>query len=331
MARQCIKNYLQENPNKVLVMDGGQGTELENRGIKVANPVWSTIPFISESFWSDQSSEDRKIVKEMFNDFINAGAEILMTTTYQTSFKSVSENTPIKNTKHYNELLNRIIDFSRDCIGEERYLIGCIGSWGAHICAEFHGDYGEHPENIDFYEYFKPQLDNFFNNNKLDLIGFETVPNIHELKAILSWDEKILSKPFYIGLSVHENGLLRDGTSMQEVANLIKGFGEKLNPNLTLLGINCVSYNHSNDIIKSIHKELPNLPLIAYPNSGEIYDTTKKIWLPNKNPIFTWDDIVKGYIEAGVRIIGGCCRTTPNDIKAVTIAVKERAKKYIDM
>nr|CAI6664326.1 CNT_HP1_G0042500.mRNA.1.CDS.1 [Saccharomyces cerevisiae] len=41
--------FLADNPKKVLVLDGGQGTELENRGIKVANPVWSTIPFISES------------------------------------------------------------------------------------------------------------------------------------------------------------------------------------------------------------------------------------------------------------------------------------------
>ncbi|CAI4809073.1 BHH_G0052780.mRNA.1.CDS.1 [Saccharomyces cerevisiae] len=101
-----------------------------------------------------------------------------MTTTYQT--ETLSE---------YNNLLNRIVDFSRNCIGEDKYLIGCIGPWGAHICREFTGDYGAEPENIDFYQYFKPQLENFNKNDKLDLIGFETIPNIHELKAILSWDE----------------------------------------------------------------------------------------------------------------------------------------------
>ena len=111
MARLPLKQFLADNPKKVLVLDGGQGTELENRGIKVANPVWSTIPFISESFWSDESSANRKTVKEMFNDFLNAGAEILMTTTYQTSYKSVSENTPIRTLSEYNNLLNRIVDF----------------------------------------------------------------------------------------------------------------------------------------------------------------------------------------------------------------------------
>nr|CAI6664230.1 CNT_HP1_G0042490.mRNA.1.CDS.1 [Saccharomyces cerevisiae] len=76
----------------------------------------------------------------MFNDFLNAGAEILMTTTYQTSYKSVSENTPIRT-------FIRDCRFSRNCIGEDKYLIGCIGPWGAHICREFTGDYGAEPEN----------------------------------------------------------------------------------------------------------------------------------------------------------------------------------------
>ncbi|SMN19474.1 similar to Saccharomyces cerevisiae YLL062C MHT1 S-methylmethionine-homocysteine methyltransferase [Maudiozyma saulgeensis] len=326
MARPSIKEYLTSNPDKVLVLDGGQGSELEKRGINVATPVWSTAPFVSDSFWSDKSSGDREIVKGVFSDFSTAGAEILMTTTYQTSFKSVSENTSIKTIEEYNTLLNHIVQFSRDCIGEEKFLIGCIGPWGAHVCAEFNGDYGKHPENEDYYEYFKPQLDNFFNNNNLDLIAFETIPNIHELRAILSWDESILSKPFYIGLSVHENGCLRDGSTIEDVCQLIKSFGDKINPNLLLLGINCANFNHSADIMESIHKQLPNMPLIIYPNNNEIYDTVKKMWLPNSKQYFTWDTLVKRYIEAGARIIGGCCRTTPDDIKQIAAAVKKYSK-----
>ncbi|EJT43639.1 hypothetical protein SKUD_132402 [Saccharomyces kudriavzevii IFO 1802] len=259
----------------------------------------------------------------MFNDFLNAGAEILMTTTYQTSYKSVSENTPIKTLSEYNNLLTRIVDFSRVCIGEDKYLIGCIGPWGAHICCEFTGDYGPDPQSIDFYKYFKPQLDNFNKSDKLDLIGFETIPNVHELRAILSWDESILSKPFYIGLSVHEHGVLRDGTTMEEVAKVIKGLGDKINPNFSLLGINCVSFNQSPDILESLHQVLPNMALLAYPNSGEVYDTEKKIWLPNSDKLNSWDAVVKQYIGSGARIIGGCCRTSPNDIQEISTAVKK--------
>lgn len=325
MVRTSIKEFLEKNPREVLVLDGGQGTELENRGIKVANPVWSTIPFISESFWSaeDQSSKDRQIVKEMYSDFLKAGARVLMTVTYQASFKSVSENTRIKTLEEYDSLLNRIVTFSRECIGDDKFLVGCIGAWGAHNCSEFTGDYGAEPEKIDFLQYFKPQLDNFTNNENIDLIGFETIPNIHELRAILSWDESIINKPFYIGLSVHENGLLRDGTTMHQVAELIKSFGDRLNPNFTLLGINCVSYNQSHDILRSLHEELPEMPLIAYPNSGEVYDTVKKIWNPKNSQTLSWEQIVKSYIDSGARIIGGCCRTSPKDIEAIHEAVQK--------
>ncbi|CAH00234.1 S-adenosylmethionine-homocysteine S-methyltransferase SAM4 [Kluyveromyces lactis] len=325
--RVPIKKYFEENPDVVLVMDGGQGTELENRGINVANPVWSTVPFINESFWSSDASKDRIIVKQMFEDFIEAGADILMTITYQTSFKSVSENTPIRTLEEYNGLLDRIVSFSRSCIGEDRYLIGCIGAWGAHVCSEFTGDYGPHPDQIDYFEYFRPQLGNFVQSKDIDIIGFETIPNIHELRAILSWDETVLSKPFYIGLSVHEYGVLRDGTSMQQIADLISSLGDKLNSNLMFIGINCCAFNQSHMILESLHNSCPNMPLIVYPNSGEIYDTVKKIWLKNENQLCTWDDVVKSYIENGARIIGGCCRTTVDDIKEVRLAVNKYAKQ----
>lgn len=302
-------------------MDGGQGTELENRGINVANPVWSTIPFVNESFWNDTSSNDRKIVKEMFKDFMDAGADILMTITYQASFKSVSENTLIKTVAEYSELLDRIVSFSRECIGEDKYLIGCIGAWGAHICSEFTGNYGANPEEIDFLSYFKPQLENFNASKDIDLIGFETIPNIHELRAILSWDESILGKPFYIAMSVHEHGVLRDGTSMEQVADLIHSLGNKLNPNLMFIGINCCAFNQSHMILESLHQYVPELPLIVYPNSGEIYDTFKKIWLPNSSQVFAWDDVVRSYLKNGARIVGGCCRTSVADIKSIRATV----------
>ncbi|SCU97243.1 LADA_0H05248g1_1 [Lachancea dasiensis] len=323
MTRTSIKSYLLENPEAVLVLDGGQGTELENRGIQVANPVWSTIPFINESFWSDPASKDREIVKSMYQAFLKSGAQVLMTVTYQASFKSVSENTRIKTLPQYTELLTKIVSFSRECIGSDKWLVGCIGAWGAHNCSEFTGEYGPEPEKIDFLEYFEPQLSTFNVSDDLDMIGFETIPNFHELKAILSWDTSIISKPFFIGLSVHENGLLRDGTTMEEIGRYIKSLGSNLNPNFFLIGVNCVSFNHSSEMLESLHRELPDFPLIAYPNSGEVYDTVKKVWNPKESHTYTWDDIVKKYKASGVRIIGGCCRTTPSDIEAISEAVHQ--------
>lgn len=325
MVRIPIRKVLSDS-TKILVLDGGQGTELENRGIEVANPVWSSVPFIKESFWTDESSQERKIVEEMYSDFMSAGSDTLVTVTYQASFSAIAKNTDFKTLPAYNAFLDRIVAFTRGYIGNERYLVGSVGPWGAYTCCEYTGDYGPDAANLNYYEFFKPQLDNFNRQKEIDIIGFETVPNFEELKAILSFDETQLAKPFYVGLSVHDNCVLRDGTSMEAIAAYINGLGDKINPNFLLLGINCVSYNGSGDILKSMHKALPNLPLLAYPNSGEVYEPKKKIWIPNEDKSVTWDAVVKSFIDSGARIIGGCCRTTPKDISEISEAVQKYSK-----
>ncbi|CCF60622.1 hypothetical protein KAFR_0L00150 [Kazachstania africana CBS 2517] len=323
MVRVPLKKYLKENPEKVLVSDGGQGLELERRGLDIKHRLWSTRPFLSKSFWSDPSSNDIRIVKGMFEDFVNAGAEILMTTTYQTSFKAVSESTELKSLREYNELLDKIVGFTRACIGDNRYLIGSIGSYGALVGGEYSGDYGDSPETVDFYSYFKPQLDNFLNNDEIDIVGFETIANFTELKSLLSWDEKKVSKPFYISLSVHDNGNLRDGTPMHLITDYIKSLATAINPNLTFLGVNCVNYNKATEIIDSIHNGLPTMPLSVFPNSGEVFNVEKGIWTANPEAAASWEAVVKRFISSGVRIVGGCCRTRPHDIEQISKAVKK--------
>lgn len=305
------------------MLDGGQGTEMENRGIEVANPVWSSIPFVSESFWTDEWSKERKIVEEMYKDFMSSGSDMLMTVTYQASFKAIAENTELQTLSEYNSLLDRIVAFSRRCIGDERYLVGSVGPWAAYNASEYTGDYGLHADSIDYYGYYKPQLDNFNKQEEIDMIGIETIPNFHELKAILSWDEKKIAKPFYVSLTTHDSGVLRDGTAMEDIAQYIKCLGNNLNPNFMLLGINCVSFNDSRDILELLHNALPEMLLLAYPNNGEVYEPKKKIWLANKCKTTSWDSVVKSFINSGARIIGGCCRTSPQDIADVSIAVKK--------
>ncbi|AEY94934.1 FABL125Wp [Eremothecium gossypii FDAG1] len=324
MPRIPIRQYLEEDPTRVLVMDGGQGTELENRGIVVASPVWSAAPFLDAAAWQQPDSRERAIVASVLRDFVAAGAEVIMTITYQASFTSVTTNTGITTLQDYNALLDRIVGFCRETVGDDKYLVGSIGAWGAHVCAEFTGDYGPRPDHIDYLAYFKPQLDNFNAQPALDLIGFETIPNAHELRAILSWDESVIAKPFYVALSVHDAGTLRDGTPMADVAAIVAA-AAPLNPNFLGLGINCSSLSRTPAILAELHALLPALPMTIYPNSGEIYDPVKKVW--NASPhVVDWGAVVASYIRSGARIIGGCCRTTPNDIRQIADAVRTHAR-----
>jgi homocysteine S-methyltransferase len=69
------------------------------------------------------------------------------------------------------------------------------------------------------------------------------------------------------------------------------------------------------DIIRN-YRSNTNLPICVYPNSGEIYDGIKKIWkgAPDGR---TYGERAKDWLDAGANWIGGCCRTSPRDIKAV--------------
>ena len=82
------------------------------------------------------------------------------------------------------------------------------------------------------------------------------------------------------------------------------------------LGINCSSpllYDQALAILKNAGKAL-----ITYPNSGEIYDGRTQTWKPKDKDALTLVEHSKDwYAQFGVKILGGCCRTRPNDIKAL--------------
>lgn len=317
-----VIQYTQE----VLIMDGGQGTELENRGMNISSPVWSTLPFLKEEFWDlSKPCHDRDCVQGMYRAYMDAGAQLLSSVTYQASFETIRSHTSINTEPQYNQLLENIVRFCREAIDEEHYLIGSIGSYAAHIGAEYTGDYGTRPEKINFLEYFRPQLSNFNRSNAIDIIGIETIPNFQELKAILSWDSSVISKPFYVSVCVGEDGKLHDGTPLRCLSLL---FPVK-NPNLVLVGINCCKPSSSNNALAELHKTLPDIPLIVYPNSGECYNHVTQNW---SSPVASgqpagdgnpWQGIVHNYKAQGARVIGGCCRTTPKDIHCIGAHCRE--------
>lgn len=322
--RQPLLEVLRDT-DRILVMDGGQGTELENRGMNISGPIWSTVPFTKKEFWNfEHPYTDREIVNSMFKAYIDAGAQLLSTVTYQTSYKTICTHTDIRMRTQYDQLLDRIVGFCRHCIGNDRYLVGSIGPYAAHVGAEYTGDYGPKPDEIDYWQYFEPQVANFNRNDMIDIIGLETVPNVHELKSILSWDETKISKPFYVSLCVGDDGKLRDGTPLEHLLPL---FTSRSNKNLLLVGINCCSLSISSQVLSYLNKSLVSAPmgLLVYPNSGEIYDHKTQTWSkPTGLDSYrlSWPSLVKEYKQFGARAIGGCCRTTPLDIQEICKAIE---------
>ena len=79
------------------------------------------------------------------------------------------------------------------------------------------------------------------------------------------------------------------------------------------IGVNCTAPQYVADLIRNIRAHTTK-PVVVYPNTGETYDAVTKTWHGSPTP---YHDFVRQWYEAGARLIGGCCRTTPDDIRGI--------------
>lgn len=146
----------------------------------------------------------------------------------------------------------------------------------------------------------------------VDLLALETIPNRLETQALI----ELLAEEFpeaeaYMSFTVQIPDAISDGTSLAEMAKLVSQSNQIL-----AVGINCSSpllYNQALAFLKNAGKAL-----ITYPNSGEVYDGDSQTWKPKDKDALTLVEHSKyWHAHFGVKILGGCCRTRPNDIKAL--------------
>lgn len=147
----------------------------------------------------------------------------------------------------------------------------------------------------------------------------ETLPSLPEAEALLA-----LMKEFdveaWLSFTLRDGGHISDGTPLAQAAKLFTA-----EPLVAAIGVNCVPLELVSPSLEALGRAT-DTPLIAYPNSGESYDEVTKTWGPaaaspsdpdSKQPA----SLAEGtpiWRELGARLVGGCCRTTPQDIAAVT-------------
>jgi homocysteine S-methyltransferase len=255
---------------------------------------------------------DPQAVQMIHECYIQHGAQVIQTSTYQTSENSVQKWFP---EEIYEQVVTKSIDLAYNAKADrEVFIAGSIGPYGASLAngAEYTGNYNDISD--DFLEAFhKTRLDILCQDDRVDLIALETIPNAQEIKVLTKMMNE-RQKPYYISLSV-KGDTLADGTPLQELKELIlQGKG------LQCVGVNCLGLS---DSLLWLTKLKPwGKGLVVYPNSGEIYED--RAWHePSKEDRMTWEQYVESLHEIGnVKIIGGCCRTTPEIIGELSRAVE---------
>lgn len=313
---------------RVLIKDGGFATQLT---VHVGNQV------DGEPLWSAKfNATNPQAIIDTHYDFLQAGADIILTNTYQASVEGYVEYLDM-NEEESIQLIKRTVQFAQ--IAKSKYLqaglegnqrsedalpmiIASIGPYGAHLHdgSEYTGSYADYVAPGIIAQWHRTRIDACLEVG-VDALAIETIPCQVEAEALIDLlCDEYPGVKFWISFQCKDGKNLAHGESFREASQCVWKQLEKRNAlqNCLALGVNCVHPKFVSQLFQSLNGDRTDqekIPLVVYPNSGEVYDvrngwTGKEDCVPLENYVPEW-------IQLGAKIIGGCCRTYAKDIRRI--------------
>lgn len=289
---------------RFITLDGAMATELEARGCHLADSLWSAKVLI----------ENPQLIEDVHLDYFRAGAEIAITASYQATPAgfaarglSHSESCALIEKSVYLARQARDSYLQEDPAAKNLLIAGSVGPYGAYLAdgSEYRGDYVRTQD--EFRAFHQPRIKALLEAG-VDLLACETLPSFPEIRALLSVLEAFPEARAWLTLTLRDSEHLSDGTPLQEVVALAQQ-----SPQVIAIGINCIALEHTTAALRCL-QTLTDLPLVVYPNSGEEYDARSKTWHQHGESCRTLASYLPEWLDAGAKLIGGCCRTSPKDI-----------------
>jgi homocysteine S-methyltransferase len=292
-----------------LVIDGALATELERRGCDLKDALWSAKILL----------EQPEIIKQLHLDYFKAGADCAITASYQATIEGFAKRGLNKNEaidliqKSVKLALHARDEFWADQsnhLGRSRpFVAASVGPYGAFLAdgSEYRGNYGlTEKELIDFH---RPRMKALIEAGA-DLLACETIPCLIEAQAIAKLLKEFPNTVAWISFTARDAEHVSEG---QAFADCVKELED--HPQIAAIGINCTSPKYISSLIHEAKKKTSK-PILVYPNSGETYDAMENDW--NGDAVSdAFGKQAREWYEAGARLIGGCCRTTPEDIGVI--------------
>jgi homocysteine S-methyltransferase len=301
----------------VLILDGGLATELEKRGADLDDPLWSARLLI----------ENPELIRQVHQDYYAAGADVAITASYQASFSGLARRG--LNAKEAARLMTksvRLADEARESFwsvaanrtGRLRPLVAAsIGPYGAHLHdgSEYRGDYNVGRDVLMAFHRSRMAV---LAEAGADLLAFETIPSRLEAEVLLELLGEFSGLHAWLSFSCRDETRISDGSPFAECAALTNASQQ-----IVSVGLNCTPPQYAESLVRAAI-DATHKPVLAYPNSGEHYQVDGNSWLPG--------DGVEDFVAAaqrwhavGARLIGGCCRTGPEEIAGIARALRRSA------
>jgi homocysteine S-methyltransferase len=301
-------------PHNLRVLDGGLATELERRGLLLDGPLWSARAL-------DEAPE---AILAVHHDYLCAGAQCLLTASYQASalgyqaagLPSAAAAERARYALRSAVQLTRLAVARWHARGNSRTVLvaASLGPYGAalHNGAEFHGDYGVSLETLVAFHQERLEA---LRGAGADLLAFETVPSLEELRAIAqalaTWPEARA----WVSLTCRDGEHSAHGEPVELCARFLDTV-----PQVVAVGINCTSPVFLPSLITHLRAGTAK-PVLVYPNSGEHWDARCRCWTGESSP-GDFRHMAAEWFAAGAQAVGGCCRTGPAHIREVARAAE---------
>jgi homocysteine S-methyltransferase len=294
------KNFFRETR----ILDGGMGQELLARGMEANGTLWSANALLQDKY--------HKLLLDIHLDFINSGAEVIVTTTFTTRRMRLRDNGVEDKFEYLNTKAGEIAKKAKD-LNPHVLIAGGLPPQYLTYEADTRSD-DDIKEN--FYDQAK------ILNPFIDFFYFDVLSSVREFKLAIEAIESF-DKPYLVGAHISEGIKLPSGESISEI---VKNIDHK---NLLGLILSCVSpenYEENLNEIKGLgipfgfklNGFVTTKPPSGYTNNFNISKTGNPSEFLGHREDLTPEKmalIAKKFKSAGATILGGCCETRPNHIR----------------
>src|SRR2546422_10870287 len=275
------------NDGKVHVLDGAMGTMLYSKG------------FFLNVCYDELNLKQPKLVQEVHEAYVRAGAEILETNTFGANPAKLASYGLAAETERINQAA---AELARKAAAGRASVVGAIGPLGLRI-----EPFGP-TSREEAFAFFQRQAKGLLAGG-VDGFILETFSDVDELHEGLRAVRSLSDLPVITQMTIGDDGLTHYGTAPEIFTKQLAEWGADV------IGVNC-SVGPAG-VLEAVEKmvKVTDRPISAVPNAGLPKDVgDRKIYLASPEYMASY---ARRMIEAGARIVGGCCGTTPEHIKKI--------------
>ncbi len=288
------------------LLDGALATELEARGADLGDTLWSARLLV----------DDPDAIRAVHRAYLDAGADCIATASYQASvpgfvragLSRAAAQDAIERSVRL--ALDARADASRDAL-----IAGSLGPYGTLLAdgSEYTGVYGATEAELE--RFHRERIEAIHGalrdaGESPVLLAFETIPSLAEAELLTRIVASLDDAVAWISFSCRDERTTCAGDPIEDCGAALERCDA-----IVAIGVNCTDPRFVTSLVRRLASATTK-PILAYPNSGEVYDARDKRWT-GTSVMHAPASHAREWLEAGAAGLGGCCRTTPDDIAAL--------------